>query len=78
MANIELINLVTTDLIQQKKIVEYNLRKETNSLEGDPTRTMELLREYRDLIGDIRLWESLLEEITNIPDEEKKEGDDNN
>ena len=75
MANIELINLVTTELVQRKKMVEYNLRNVTNTVDGQPNEVIELLREYQNLIGDIQLWESLINEITPIPEEkEEQEG----
>ena len=75
MANIELINLVTTELVQRKKMVEYNLRNASNDTEGQPNEVIELLREYQNLINDIQLWESLINEITPIPEEkEEQEG----
>ena len=77
MANIELINLVTTELVQKKKISEYSIGNEVNNPSGEPQVVLRLLREYNQIIGDIQLWESLLDEITNIP-EEKKDGDNNN
>jgi hypothetical protein len=79
MANIELINLVTTELIQRKKTVEYGLRNITNKPDGEPQEVIELLREYQNLIGDIQLWESLINEITPVPEEKGKEteGDNN-
>lgn len=76
MANIELINLVTTELVQRKKLTEYNLRIESNRPDGSPDKVIELLREYRELIGDIQLWESLIDDITPTP-ENKEEGDNN-
>jgi hypothetical protein len=76
MANIELINLVTTELVQRKKLVEYNLRIESNRPDGTLEKVIELLREYRGLIGDIQLWETLVDEITPIP-ENIQEGDNN-
>lgn len=74
MANIELINLVTTELVQRKKMIEYNLRKLSNASDGSPQEVLEQLREYQNIIGDIQLWESLITEITNVPEE----GDNNN
>jgi hypothetical protein len=77
MANIELINLVTTELIQKKKISEYGIRNEVNNENGNPQTVLRKLREYNQTISDIQLWESLLDEITPIP-EEKEKGDNNN
>jgi hypothetical protein len=83
MADIELINLVTTRLVQNKKEVEYRLR---GLVDGDTPPSYqkykvdlitECLDDYQRTIGHIQLWESLLDEITNVP-EEKKEGDNNN
>lgn len=76
MANIQLINLVTTELVQRKNLTEYNLRVESNRPDGNPRKVLELLREYRELIGDIQLWESLIDDITPIP-EKNEEGDNN-
>lgn len=73
MANIELINLVTTELIQKKKISEYNIRNEVNNQNGKPHEILSMLKEYREVISDIQLWESLLDEITEVP--EKQEGE---
>ncbi|MHA2431466.1 MAG: hypothetical protein ACXACC_10630 [Promethearchaeota archaeon] len=77
MANIELLNLITTQLVQKKKMAEYNLRKEVGSEYGDPSIAMTLLREYKEVIGDIQLWNSLLDEITP-PEKNEDEGDNNN
>jgi hypothetical protein len=84
MADIELINLVTTRLVQKKKEVEYNLK----TMVGDSTPTpymvdkvdvaIRTLGEYNEVINNIRLWESLLDEITNNIPEENKKGDNNN
>jgi hypothetical protein len=75
MANIELINLVTTELIQKKKLSGYGIRSEVNNPSGDPKVILRFLREYNQSINDIQLWESLLDEITNVPE---KEADNNN
>ncbi len=72
MANIELINLVTTELIQKKKISEYNIRNEVNNQNGKPHEILSMLKEYREVISDIQLWESLLDEITEVPKEKEK------
>ena len=77
MANIELINLVTTELVQKKKMVEYSLRNVTSTPDGKPQEVLELLREYQNIIGDIQLWESLIDEIKTVP-EKQDEGDNNN
>jgi hypothetical protein len=77
MANIELINLVTTELIQKKKISEYGIRNEVNNENGKPQVILRKLREYNQTISDIQLWESLLDEITPVP-EEKEKRDNNN
>jgi hypothetical protein len=74
MANIELVNLVTTELVQKKKISEYTIRNEVSNPNGEPHTILELLREYNQIISDIQLWESLLDEITNIP-EKNEEGE---
>jgi len=84
MADIELINLVTTRLVQNKKEVEYQLRELVN---GDTTHQSyqthkvdlitQCLDNYGRVINHIQLWESLLDEITNVPEENKK-GDNNN
>jgi hypothetical protein len=67
--------LVTTRLVQQKKEIDFQLR---NVVEGsDIDDITSTLREYREIMSDIQLWESLLDEITDIP-EEKEEGDNNN
>jgi hypothetical protein len=76
MANIELMNLVSTELVQKKKISEYSIRNEVNNPKGEPQVILNLLTKYSQIIGDIQLWESLLDEITNVP-EENKEGDNN-
>ena len=76
MANIELINLVTTELVQRKRISEYGIRNEVNNENGKPQTILRQLREYNQIINDIQLWESLLDEITTVP--EKEEGDNNN
>jgi hypothetical protein len=77
MANIELINLVTTELVQKKKISEYSIRNEVSNPNGEPQVILRLLTKYNQIINDIQLWESLLDEITNVP-EENEEGDNNN
>jgi hypothetical protein len=75
MANIELINLVTTELVQRKKMVEYRLRNESNSVDGKPNEVIESLREYNQIVSDIQLWESLINEITPPQNDE---GENNN
>lgn len=77
MANIELINLVTTELVQKKKVSEYSIRNEVSNPNGEPHVILRLLTKYNQIINDIQLWESLLDEITNVPDE-NEEGDNNN
>jgi hypothetical protein len=75
MASIELVNLVTTRLVQQKKEIDFQLR---NVVEGSNVDEITLtLRKYREIMSDIQLWESLLDEITDIP-EEKEDGNNNN
>lgn len=77
MANITLINLVTTELVQKKKISEYSIRNEVCNPNGEPRVILSLLTKYNQIIKDIQLWESLLDEITNVPNK-NEEGDDNN
>ena len=84
MADIELINLVTTRLVQNKKEVEYRLK---GLMDGDNTHPSyqthkvdlitQCLDDYGKTINHIQIWESLLDEITNVP-EENKDGDNNN
>jgi len=84
MTDIELINLVTTRLIQNKKEVEYRLKDLVSGENTHPsyqTNKVDLITEclddYGRSINHIQLWESLLDEITQVPDE-KEEGDNNN
>ena len=71
MADIKLINLVTQKLVNQKQIVEYNLSTETVS--GDPDSVIKLLREYSNIINDIKLWESLINDINPNEGENKNQ-----
>tara|TARA_R110002020_G_scaffold417490_3_gene626662 strand:- start:30 stop:260 length:231 start_codon:yes stop_codon:yes gene_type:complete len=75
MGNTEFMNLVTTELIQKKKIIQYNLRKEVNESCDDVDKTINLLSDYNKIIGDIHLWQSLIDEA-NTP--QKNEGENNN
>jgi hypothetical protein len=75
MANIELINLVTTELVQKRKVSEYSLRNEVNNPNGEPQTVLNLIKEYNQIVNDIVLWESLLDEI--ITPEKNEEGDNN-
>lgn len=76
MENTELINLVTTNLIQEKRELEYELKNLINK-KYDKRNIITLvktkLREYREIINDIQLWESLINEATNT----NQEGDNN-
>lgn len=64
MENVELLNLVTTELVQRRKFIEYGIRKEVNNPNGDPNKVLELVREYNLIISDTQLWETLLDDIT--------------
>lgn len=68
MENVELLNLVTTELVQRRKFIEYGIRNEVNNSNGDPNKVLELVREYNLIISDTQLWETLLDDITK-PDE---------
>ena len=67
MANVELINLVTTKLIQQKKEIEFQLRKVVEETDVDVITTT--LREYREVLNDVQLWETIINDI-NVPNEQ--------
>lgn len=71
MADIKLINLVTQKLVNQKQVVEYKLSNET--VNGDPDSVTELLREYSSIINDIKLWESLINDINPNEGENKNQ-----
>lgn len=66
--NIDLINLVTTQLIQNKKTIQYNLNMELSN-NGTPDRVIELLGDYTKSINEINLWDSM---INNINQQEQK------
>lgn len=67
MANIQLVNLVTTQLVQNKRNVEFKLNKEIT--EGTPDTVISVLGEYTKIINDIKLWESLINEINQQKEE---------
>jgi hypothetical protein len=74
MADIELVNLVTTRLIQEKKEVTYQLKSlvgESPSLNYQKLNQVELITDtldrYSKVINQITLWESLLDEMTDDP-----------
>ena len=75
MADVELINLVTTRLVQDKKEVEYELK----SLMNESTRHTNLgvitktLDNYSKIINQLKRWESLINDIT--PEENNKDGE---
>ena len=84
MTNVELINLVTTKLIQEKKESSYHLYDLVNSelpIIGSEYR-VDLIRKeltkYNSIINDITLWDSIIDEITNSPNEEEGENKLNN
>ena len=64
MENAELLNIVTTELIQRRKFIEYDIRREIEKSDGDPKMILDLIREYNLIISDTQLWESLLDDIT--------------
>jgi len=74
MASIELVNLVTTRLVQRKKEIDFQLK---NVVDGsDIDNILTTIREYREVIGDIQLWESLIDEIIT-PTEQDTDGTNN-
>jgi len=78
MIDITAINLVTTSLVQNKQELEY----EINSLTQQEIKVVDKalvlknkLREYNQVMSDIQLWESI---INNIDTNNKPEEGDNN
>lgn len=83
MADIELMNLVTTKLVQEKKELEYQLRsllEPTLPSYGEPHQIdliTDTLDRYSGVINRIQLWETLLNEIIT-PEQNENEGENNN
>jgi len=77
MADIRLMNLVTTRLVQDKKEVEYHLTSlldPTSSKDEQKVSTIiKTLDDYSNIINKIKLWESLIDDIS-VP-EGKENGD---
>lgn len=66
MIDINVINLVTKNLIQSKEEVEYKLNSLTHIEDRTPNKLEVIkttLREYNNLMADIQLWESIINGI---------------
>jgi hypothetical protein len=79
MIDINVINLVTTGLVQTKNELEYeinSLTQKENNVMGKADIIRNTLREYNQVMSDIQLWESIINDIDI--DKKPEEGNNNN